>query len=295
MLLGRHSLGHRTPSPPWGIIPLFWLPSESFEYTWSLRMWSTLSCGLAAAVSTEMRKASGVPRCWSSSQSPMDKVWDFWFGEQHSHTLFCSVTKSCLILCDPMDRTMPGFPVLRYLLEFAQTHVHRVGDPIQTSHPVTPFSSCPQSFPASGVFSNELTFCIWWPEYSESVLPMNMQGWFPLGLPGLIFLLSKGFSRVFSSTTVWMHYGTKLFSWWKESKVMVQIRLGGTESGGDWDRTPRQGGGQRNENISTMCGCGSTSLIREKRCDTLDSLHVAPLIHPTDTYVDTSIFLISCL
>ena len=45
----------------------------------------------------------------------------------------CSVTKSCQTLCNPMNCSMPGFPVLHYFLEFAQTHVHRVGDAIQPS------------------------------------------------------------------------------------------------------------------------------------------------------------------
>ena len=64
----------------------------------------------------------------------------------------CSVTKSCLPLCDPMDCSMPGFPVLHCLPEFAQTHVLWVGDAIQPSHPITHFSSCPPSFPASWSF-----------------------------------------------------------------------------------------------------------------------------------------------
>ena len=46
----------------------------------------------------------------------------------------CSVAQSCLTLCDPMDCSMPGFPVLHYLPEFAQTHVHLVSDAIQSSH-----------------------------------------------------------------------------------------------------------------------------------------------------------------
>ena len=48
----------------------------------------------------------------------------------------CSVAKSCLTLCDPMDCSTPGFPVLHYLPEFTQTHVHWVGDAIQPSHPL---------------------------------------------------------------------------------------------------------------------------------------------------------------
>ena len=63
-----------------------------------------------------------------------------------------------------------------------------------------PFSSCLQSFPASGSFSNESVLHIRWPKYwtsaSPSVLPMNVQDWFPLGLTGLIPLQSQGLSRV---------------------------------------------------------------------------------------------------
>ena len=58
-----------------------------------------------------------------------------------------------LILCDPMNHSTLGLPVHHQLLESTQTHVHRVDDAIQPSHPVIPFSSCPQYFPASGSFS----------------------------------------------------------------------------------------------------------------------------------------------
>uniref|UniRef100_A0AC11BA86 Adaptor related protein complex 1 subunit sigma 2 n=1 Tax=Ovis aries TaxID=9940 RepID=A0AC11BA86_SHEEP len=58
---------------------------------------------------------------------------------------FSSVAQSCPTLCDPMNRSTPGLPVHHQLLEFTQTHVHRVGDAIQPPHPVVPFSSCPQS------------------------------------------------------------------------------------------------------------------------------------------------------
>ena len=56
----------------------------------------------------------------------------------------CSVTKSCLTLCDPMDCSMPSFSVLHYLPEFAQTHVHSVSHAIQPSHPL--LSSSPPAF-----------------------------------------------------------------------------------------------------------------------------------------------------
>ena len=48
----------------------------------------------------------------------------------------CSVAKSCLTLCDPMDCNTSGFPVLHYLLEFAQTHLYRVDAAVQLSHPL---------------------------------------------------------------------------------------------------------------------------------------------------------------
>ena len=65
---------------------------------------------------------------------------------------FSSVALSCPTLCDPMNRSTPGLPVHHQLPEFTETQVHWVGDAIQPSHPVVPFSSCPQSPPASGSF-----------------------------------------------------------------------------------------------------------------------------------------------
>ena len=74
------------------------------------------------------------------------------------------------------------------------------------SFSVTPFSSCPQSFPTSGPFPMSQLFISGGQNIGASalasVLPMNIQGWFPLGLTGLISLLSKGLSRVFSNMTV---------------------------------------------------------------------------------------------
>ena len=77
------------------------------------------------------------------------------------------------------------------------------------SSSVTPFSFCPQSFPASGAFLVSWLFASGGPSIgvsaSASVLSMNIQDWFPLRLIGLISLLSKGLSRVFSNTTVQKH------------------------------------------------------------------------------------------
>ena len=99
--------------------------------------------------------------------------------------------------------------VLHYLLECAQIHVHWVSDGIQLSHPLSPPSPLASVFPASGSFPMSQFFVSGdqstGASASASVLPMNIQGWFPLVSTDLISLLSKGLSRVFSSTTVWKH------------------------------------------------------------------------------------------
>ena len=92
----------------------------------------------------------------------------------------CSVAKSRPTLCNPMKRIMPRFPALHNLLELVPTHVRRVGDAIQLSHPLFPLSSCPQFFPASesSPMSWFFTSCGQRIGDSASVLvfPMNIQG-----------------------------------------------------------------------------------------------------------------------
>ena len=120
------------------------------------------------------------------------------------------------ILCDPINGSTTVFPVLHSLPEFAQTHV-----PLsQWCHPnisssITSFSYCLQSFPASGSSSNESALHIRWPNYwsfSFSISPSSKySGWFPLGWTGLISLLSRGLSRVFSRITVLFFFF--FFSW----------------------------------------------------------------------------------
>ena len=131
-------------------------------------------------------------------------TWRFEF-----HFLF-----SCSVLSDSsysMDCSTPGFSVFHHLLELAQTHVHWVGDAMQPSDPLSsvPFYSCFQSFPVSGSLPVSVLFAsggqrigAW---ASASLFPMNIQGLISFRLTGLISLLSKGFSRVFSSTTVRRH------------------------------------------------------------------------------------------
>ena len=118
-----------------------------------------------------------------------------------------SVAQSCPTLCDPMNGSTPGLPVHQQLPGFIQTHVYWVGDAIQPSHLLSSsFSSHLQFFPASGSFPVSQFFVLGGQRIgvsaSASVFPMNIQDWFPLEWTGLISLLSKGLSRVFSNTTV---------------------------------------------------------------------------------------------
>ena len=121
----------------------------------------------------------------------------------------CPVPQLCLTLCNTMDCSTPGLPVLHHLPESTQTHAYWVSDAIQPSHLQSPLSSCPQYFPASGSFLMNHLFTSDGQNIralaSGSILPVSIQDWFPLGLTGFISLLSKGLSRVFSSTTVWNH------------------------------------------------------------------------------------------
>ena len=134
--------------------------------------------------------------------------WNSVFPHYISHQ-FSSVAQSCLTLCDSMNRSTPGLPVHHHLLEFTQTHVHRVSDAIQPSHPLSspslhaPNPSQHQSFPMSQLFT--------WGGQSTgasvlaSFLPKNTQGWSPSEWTGWISLQSKGLPRVFSNTIVQKH------------------------------------------------------------------------------------------
>ena len=86
---------------------------------------------------------------------------------------FSSVTQSCPTLCDPMNCSTPGFPVLHQLPELAQTHVHWVGDAIQPSHPL--LSPSPPTFNISCLFQGVI-LCTKWPKYwsfNFSINPYN--------------------------------------------------------------------------------------------------------------------------
>ena len=123
---------------------------------------------------------------------------------------FCSVAQSCLTLCNPIDCSMPGFPV-HHQLPGSLLKLMSIKSVMPSKHLIL---RCPlflliSIFLSIRVFSNEsalrmsgLSIGV---AASASVLPMNTQDWSPLGWTGSIFLQSKGLSRVFSNTTVQKH------------------------------------------------------------------------------------------
>ena len=133
---------------------------------------------------------------------------------------FSSVTQSCPTLCSPMNHSTPGLPVhhqqhTRSPCPSPTPGVYSNSCPLSRwCHPtisssVIPFSSHLQSFSTSGSFQMSQFFASGGQSIgvsaSTSVLPMNIQDWFPLGWTGWISLLSKGLSGVFSNTTVQNH------------------------------------------------------------------------------------------
>ena len=143
----------------------------------------------------------------------------------HFPVQFSSLTQSCPTLCDPMDCSTPGLPVLHYLPKPAQTHVHSVYDVIQPSHSLPPssftfsLSVASVSFPVSQLLTSGGQSI----GASASVLLVHIQGWFLLEWTGLISQ-SKGLSGVFSSTTIQKHQflGVQL-SLWSRSHICIWL------------------------------------------------------------------------
>ena len=137
---------------------------------------------------------------------PLISLWNFYC---------CSVAKSCPTLCDPTDCNTPGVPVLHYLLDFGQ----KCNPTISSS--VFRFSSCPQSFPALGSFSNELALHIRWPKHwSFSISPSSEYS----GLIASRIDWFESLGRVFFNTTVQKHqfFGAQT-SLWSNSHICTWL------------------------------------------------------------------------
>ena len=136
----------------------------------------------------------------------------------NSSVQFSSVSQSCLTLCDPINHSMPGLPVITNSQSPSKSMSIESVMPSNRLIICRPLLLLPSIFPSIRVFSNESPL----PSGSQSigvwalasVLPMNIQDWFPSRWTGWTSLLSKGLSRVFSNTTVQKHrfFGNQLSS-----------------------------------------------------------------------------------
>ena len=129
-----------------------------------------------------------------------------------------SLQFSCLI----MDCSMPGFPFHHHLLVLAQTHVHRVSDATQPSHPLSPHSPPPSNFPSIRVFSNESILCIRWSKYwsfSFSISPSNeYSGLISFRIDWLNLFAVQGTLK-----SLLQHHSSKAPILWRSAFFIVQL------------------------------------------------------------------------
>ena len=140
------------------------------------------------------------------------------------HWSYCSVPQSCPTLCSPVDCSMTGFASRSFTVFWRLLRPMPIESmmPSTVSPSVTPFSSCIQSFPASGSFPMSCLVSSGGQSIGASALtsifPVNIQDWFPLGWTGWISLQSKGLSRL-PSSTVQKHHVFRLFVWRRQDKI----------------------------------------------------------------------------
>ena len=135
---------------------------------------------------------------------------------------FSSVSQSCPTQCDPINHSTPGLPVHHQLPEFTQTHVHRVGDAIQPSHPLSSPSPPAPNPPSIRVFSSESTLHMRWPKYwsfSFSISPSNEH-------PGLISFRMDWLDLLAVQRTLkslLQHHHSKASILWRSAFFTVQL------------------------------------------------------------------------
>ena len=167
----------------------------------------------------------------SNAQNPLEvgtccrELATQFLGESCTPTVsvcVCSDVQSCLTLYNPMNCTTPGFPVLHYLLELGQTHVHWIGDAIQPSHPYHPLLLPPSVFPSIRVFSNESALHIRWPNYwsfSFSISPSSeCSGLISFRIEWLDLLADQGTLK-----SLIQHHSLKASILWHLAFFMVQL------------------------------------------------------------------------
>ena len=137
------------------------------------------------------------------------------------HLQFSSVAQSCPTLCDPMNCSTPGLPIHHQFLEFTQTHVHRVSDAIQPSHPLSS-PSPPAPNPSQHHFSNESTLRMRWPKYwsfSFSIIPSKE-------VPGLISFSMDWWDLLavqWTLKSLLQHHSSKASILWRSAFFTVQL------------------------------------------------------------------------
>ena len=135
---------------------------------------------------------------------------------------FSSIIQSCPTLCDPMNCSTPGLPVHHQLLESTQTHVHRVGDAIQPSHPLSSPSPSAPNPSRIRVFSSESTLCIRWPKYwsfSFNIIPSNEHpGLISFRMDWLDLLAVQGILK-----SLLLHHSSKASIFWHSAFFIVQL------------------------------------------------------------------------
>ena len=135
---------------------------------------------------------------------------------------FSSVAQSCPTLCNPMNHSTPGLPVHHQLSESAQTHVHRVSDAIQPSHPLLSLLLLSSIFPSIRVFSKESTLRISWPKdwsFSFSISPSNeYSGLISFRMDWLDLLAVQGTLK-----SLFEHHSSKASILWCSAFFIVQL------------------------------------------------------------------------
>ena len=155
------------------------------------------------------------------SSQPRNQTWVFWTGRWILCCCCCSVAQLCPTLCNPLDCNTTGFPVFHHLPEFAQTHIHWVGNAIQPSQPLSSPSPPASVFSSIRVFPSELVVCIRWPKYwsiSFSISPSNEH-------PGLISFRIDWLDLAIQGTlkSLLQHHSPKASILWRSAFFTVQL------------------------------------------------------------------------
>ena len=151
---------------------------------------------------------------------------DFWRKKRNEDEnikiCYCSITKSHPTLCNPMDYSIPGFPVLHYLLDFVQTHVHWVDDTINHLILCHPLLLLPSMFPSITVFSSELAFHIRWPKHwsfsFSTSLSNECLGLISFSIDWFDLLAVQGTLK-----SLLQHHSSKALILWCSGFFMVQL------------------------------------------------------------------------